>query len=198
MLIVTVAPTTNDLTTITTAQREMDLDQADLDGVPELIAAASEIVAQHCGRLNAAKQSEFGAQTVVQTERGVSRDCIVLDRDLKPAITSVVEDGATLTAADYELDGSLLYRLSDDTRTAWCAEKVVITYTTGWTLLGGMPQPIEQATLKTLAALIAGRGENPMERRYDNGLVSILYRDAVGGMPPEAAQLLAPWRRLWL
>ena len=202
MLDVTVAPTTNNLTTLTTAQRELQLGQADLVGMDELISAASEIVAQHCGRLNDDKQSEFGAQTVRQTERLVYRECIVLDRDLVPAITTIVEDGVTLTATDYELSGSRLFRLSDDTRIAWCAQKVVITYTTGWTLLGGMPHPIEQATLDVLRQLVARRGTASMVRSESvDGVIAVSYRDPKPedrGLPDGVAQRLSPWVRIHL
>jgi hypothetical protein len=199
MLEVTVPPTTNDLTILGTAQRELVLGQAALTGIPELITAASEAVAQYCGRLNDDKQSEFGAQTVRQTERSVYRDCILLDRDLAPVITSVVEDGTTLSASDYELDGARLFRLDDDTRIAWCAAKVVITYTTGWTLLGGMPQPIEQATLDVLRDRVARRGiaTNVRSESVD-GVMAISYRDPKpedGGLPAGVADLLKPWRR---
>lgn len=198
MITVLTPPLTNDLTTITTAQRELRLTQDDLDGVPELITAASTMCAQWCNRLGPDGVSEFGEQTVRQTVRGAYGECIVLDRDINPAIVTVVEDGATLTADDYELDGSLLYRLSGDERRCWSAAKVTITYTTGWTLVSGLPHPLEVACLKTIAALVAGRGENPMERRFDNGLVSVSYGQPDGGVPQDAAQLLQPWLRLSL
>ena len=198
MLTVTVAPTTSDLTTTTVATRELKLGQADQNGLGELITQASAIVAAWCGRQpQGTTYSEFGAQTVRQQERLVEpAECIILDRDLNPAITSVVEGADTLTGSDYELDGSLLYRLEDDERTSWPAEKIVITYTTGWTLLAGLPPSIERAALIVVAQLVAARGENPMERRFDNGLVSVSYSDTDGGIPPAAAGLLAPWRRI--
>lgn len=198
MLTVTTAPTTTDLTDLTTAQRELQLSQADLDGVAALITQASDIVASWCSRQHDTGH-EFAAQTVRQTERlAASAGCIILDRDLNPAITSIVEGADTLTGTDYERDGSLLYRLDDDERIAWPAEKIVITYTTGYALLAGLPRDIERATLLVLQHLISARGENPMERRYDNGLLSVLYVDPVGGIPPAAAGLLAPWRRITL
>jgi hypothetical protein len=198
MLEVTVAPSTNDLTTEETAVRELRLIQGDIDGLPELVTTASEICAQHCGRMDDGKRSEFGAQTVRQTERSVCRACIILVRDINPAIVSVVEDGTTLDADEYERDGSLLYRLSGDERVPWGASKVVITYTTGWTLLGGMPQPIERACLAVLAHLIEMRGQDTVIRREDNGLVSRSYSDLDGGVPQEAAMLLSAWRRITL
>ena len=194
---VTVAPTTNDLTILATAQRE--LATAVTSGMAELITTASELCAQFCGRMNDRKESEFGAQTVEQTERDVDGDCILLLRDIKPAITSVVEDGVTLDADDYQLDGARLLRFSDDVQQDWCATKVVITYTTGFILLGGMPQPIEQACLDVLRSLFYGRGKEAGVRSESvDGVMSISYRDPQpggGGLPPGVAEALAPWRR---
>lgn len=198
MLSVVTAPTTLDLTTLTVAQRELQLTQADLDGVAELITQASDVVASWCGRQHATGH-EFAAQTVRQTERLTgAADCLILDRDLNPGITSIVEGAETLAGTDYERDGALLYRLEDDERTTWPAEKIVITYTTGFALVSGLPREIERATLIVLQHLISARGENPMERRYDNGLLSVSYMDTDGGIPPAAAGLLSPWRRIFL
>jgi hypothetical protein len=192
MLTVVAAPTTNDLTTTETAQRELRLEaQEDLDGLAELIAKASAACASWCGR-----PEGFGRATVTQTER-LTRcaDVLILARDLAPAISSVTEAGTALDADDYELDGSLLYRLSDDERTTWPAGKIVITYAAGYTSLTDLPHEIEAACLLTLAQMHAGRGENPMERRADNGLLSVSYMDTDGGIPPAAAALLLPYRR---
>lgn len=199
MLTVVTQPTTLDLTDATTAEAATGpLSQTDVAALAPLITQASEMVATYCGR-NHPTGHEFAAQTVRQTERLTdTRECIILERDINPAITSVVEGADTLTGSDYELDGALLYRLDDDDRTTWAAEKIVINYTTGWALLSGLPRPIERATLLTLQHILSARGENPMERRYDNGLLSVSYMDTDGGLPPAAAELLKPWRRFQL
>lgn len=196
MLTVVTPPTTNDLTTIETATRELRLDdhQDNLLGLAELIQKASAACAGWCMR-----PEGFGRATVTQTERlTVSRECIILDRDLNPSITTVVEDGDTLAGSDYEVDDGRLYRLDDDERIEWPAVKIVITYEAGY-LDGGelddLPQEIESACLLTLAAMHQARGENPLVRRSDNGLLSTSLAPTNGGIPDQAAQLLAPFRR---
>jgi len=194
MITVVTSPTTNALTTVETAQRELRLEgQDDLAGLQELIDKASEACAQWCGR-----PEGFGRSEVTQTVRARNmRGPIILERDLAPAIVSVTLDGEALTADDYESDGALLYRLVDDERAAWSG-KVVITYEAGFANLTTLPHAIESACLLTLAWMHHLRGENPLERRHDNGLVSISYMDTANGIPPAAAELLGPYRRITL
>lgn len=200
MLTVTVNPTSNDLTTASTAQRELSLGQDDLTGLAELITQASFLVASHCSRWHATGH-EFGEQTVRQTER-LTRPLwsIKLERDLNPAITSITEDGTALTAADYELEGERLYRLdAEGDRTCWPATRIVITYTTGFDLVPGLPPDIERACLLVLQQIIATRTRDPMVRSESvDGVVAISYLDPRAGsegVGPIAADLLKPWKR---
>lgn len=193
MLTVLTPPVTGDLTIFATAQRELQLTRPeDVSGLNELIAQASGACANYCCR-----PEGFGRATVRQTER-LTRwtDCIILDRDLDVAISAVTVDGEALAATDYELDGSLLYRLDADRRVAWSAGVVEITYQSGYTLLAGLPFDLERACLITLAAIHAGRGGNPMLTRESNSVTTVAYAETVGGVPAAAAQLLAPYRRI--
>ena len=184
----------NMLTVTATAERELALSAGQTAGLQELIGQASDMCARFCRR-----DEGFGRATVAQTERDVARARIVLARDINPSITSVVESGTTLAASDYELDGSLLYRLSNDTRTAWSAAKVVITYSAGYTLLTDTPQDLERACLVTLAAIHAARGRDPRLRSETaDGVGSVAYLDPRAGaeaLPVEAAALLMPYRK---
>jgi hypothetical protein len=198
MLTLVTAATTHDLTRVETAATELLLTRAeDLAALPENIQKASAACASYCGR-----QEGFGRATWRQTERlSFARDYIILDRDIAPTITSVVEGADTLAGTDYELDGALLYRLDADERTMWPAEKIVITYAAGFLsggTLGDLPHEIERACLLTMAAMIDGRGHNPALQRENDGLVSFSYAEMPGGIPPQAAALLAPYRRLML
>jgi hypothetical protein len=194
MITVTTPPTTNMLTVLATAARELAISDATA-GLQELIGQASDACARYCGRAEG-----FGRATVVQTERDVNAACIVMERDINPAITSVVEEGTTLAAADYELDGSLLYRLTDDSRKPWDAAKVVITYAAGYVLLTDTPQDLERACIATLGAIYAGRGRDPRVRsEAADGVGSVSYLDPKAGaeaLPVEAAALLGPYRKI--
>jgi hypothetical protein len=196
MITVITPPTTNMLTVTSTAARELTIAEATA-GLQELIGQASDACARYCGRAEG-----FGRATIAQTERDIYAPCIVLGRDINPAITSVVEDGTTLAAADYELDGSLLYRLSDDMRAEWNAAKVVITYAAGYVLLTDTPQDLERACIATLGAIYAGRGRDPRVRsEAADGVGSVSYLDPKAGaeaLPVEAAALLGPYRKISL
>ena len=199
MLTVTVVPTSLDLTDLTTAQRELKLSQADLEGAAALITEASAIVASWCGRQHDTGH-EFAAQTVEQIEEDACGDSILLDRDINPAITSVVEDGVTLTPdTDFRRDGSRLQRRSGGRRTAWCAAEVVITYTTGYTLLAGLPREIERATKIVLQQLFASRTrESQVRSESVDGVVAVTYFGERESVPQEAQDLLKPFRRVFV
>jgi hypothetical protein len=199
MITVITPPTSNDLTTVAAAQRELQLPVSESTPVIEaLIRQASIMCARYCGRAEG-----FGRATVRQTER-LTRGaaCIILERDIAPAVAAVTEAGVTLAATDYELDGSLLYRLSGDHRASWSPATVVVTYAAGLTLPGSVDGDLERACLATMQALYSARGRDPMLRSESaDGVGSMSYLDPRAGaeaVPPIAAGLLAPWLRLTL
>lgn len=196
MITVITPPATNALTVTATAERELNLNGTPaLAGLQELIGQASDVCARYCGR-----PEGFGRATVRQTERSLDADAIILDRDINPTITSVIEDGTTLASTDYELDGSLLYRLSDDIRIRWRANVVAVTYVGGFTLLTDLPQDIERACLIVLSAIHSSRGRDPHIRsEAADGVGSVSYIDpraASDGLPAHATTLLQPWRKI--
>lgn len=195
MLTVVTPPTVTALTTLAAAQRELGLAVgADTIGLSDLIAQASSACATWCGR-----PEGFGRATLRQTERlAAARDVLILDRDLVPAVSAVTEAGVALAGAGYELDGSLLYRLDGTDRILWPARTTVeITYQAGF---DPIPADIERACLVVVQALYSARARDPMLRSESvDGVASYSYLDPRAGMeglPPQAAALLAPWRRL--
>lgn len=195
MLTVITPPVTNDLTVVATVQRELQLTRAeDIEGLADLIAEASGACASYCRR-----PEGFGLATVRQTERlARAIDCIILARDLAVTISGVTVDGEALTATDYELDGSLLYRRDGDRLVMWSAGVVEVTYSAGYATLGDLPWEIERACIQTVAAFHAARGVNPMLTRESNSVTTVAYAETVGGLPPSAAALLNPWVRIAL
>jgi len=194
MITIITPPTTNMLTVTATAARELAISDATA-GLQELIGQASDVCARYCGR-----PEGFGRPTVRQTERNVNLPCIILDRDIAPAITSVIEDGTTLAATDWELDGSLLYRLSGDYRIQWRATVLQVTYAAGYTLLTDLPQDIERACLIVLQAIHSSRGRDPHIRSESaDGVGSVSYldpRSVSDALPAQAITLLQPWRKM--
>lgn len=187
--------TTNDLTILATLKTELGITDTASDAyLADLIRQASDTVTRYCGR------ATFNRETVQQTERlTCRRECIVLDRDILPAITSVTEGGTALTADEYELDGSLLYRLCGDVRICWAACKVVIVYAAGYVSLTDVPYDLERAVLITAAAWHSAKGRDPMLRSETTegvGATSWIATAGMAAMPPQAVSILdvGPYR----
>lgn len=161
-----------------------------------LIAPASLALARACGR------PHFGRETVVQTERlSTYRLCLILERDIEPTIASVVVDGVTLDTDEYEVDGSLLYRLTDDERDCWAPGKVVVTYAAGYSLPNSAPSDLARACILLIGSAYAARGRDPAlrsERILD--VIDTSYFDpdkfrGAAGLPADVELLLAPFQR---
>lgn len=74
------------------------------------------------------------SETITETFRDVCRvNVLPFGRNPVTEIVSVVEDGVTLDPDDqFERDGQMLHRLSDDRRIRWSAKKIVNTYKAGF------------------------------------------------------------------
>lgn len=192
LTVVTQADTTL-LTTLAACKSELQLAVTTDDAYLEsLISQASGAIAGYCGRTG------FGRETLSQTERLTRpRACIMLARDLAPDVASVAEDGAALDAASWELDGSLLYRLSGDARVPWSARTVVIAYDAGFALPDYAPADLARAAVLTVSAWYAARGRDPLLRSDSAegiGATSWIATDATGGLPPQVEALLVPYQ----
>lgn len=200
--IITSAPS-QDLTMLATAKQELGVTGTASDArIAELILQASSACAAYCNRPRG-----FGRATFRETLRPFGgRMCltvIVLLEDIAPLVSSVVVDGVALDAADWTLQGSLLYRLTSDAPAQWhYTSKIMITYQAGFELLATLPAGIERACLITVQALYASQGANPLIRSVsaeDVGQVSFLDpRTGMEALPAQAAGLLAPYRALCL
>jgi hypothetical protein len=183
MLSVTAPAASQDLTDLTTVKTELQISGTDHDTfLTSLITEASRAIMAACGQT-------LGAETVQQTERNV---CAPLLLARGPAdtvsITSVVEDGTTLAATDYELDGFRLYRLSSDKRVAWSADKVVVTYTRGYSLPASVPVEVERVAIEMIKASYYARARDPGIRSENvQDVYSASYVDAIrsGRVPPD-------------
>lgn len=180
---------TGHLTTLARVKDELSISGTAEDlRLATLIGEASDLITAYCNR------DTFGAETLRQTERlSTCRECLILERDLSPAITSVTVDNTALLAADYERDGALLYRLRDDRRVAWQPGKVVILYTAGYTLLGGLPYAIERAAVDLIVLMYRGAGRDTAVRQeMVEGVGTTSYFDQrVGADLPLSADRMA-------
>lgn len=161
------------------------------------IAAASAAVDAWCGRV-------LARETVQELRRDLALDVVMLTRSPVASIVSVVEDGVTLAAAAYEVDGQtgMLYRLDNDDRRLWRASKLMVTYAAGYLLPGqngrDLPVDIERAARLMVVTAARKRGRDlsiRSEAAQDVGSVSYLDpREGMEAMPPEVAALLSPYR----
>ncbi|MDO9712452.1 hypothetical protein [Paracraurococcus lichenis] len=201
MLTVLTPASTDDLTILATLKAELGVTDAASDTyLADLITQVSGTCASFCGRPG------WGRETVRQIERLAGwRDCIFLERDLVPSISSVTAaDTALVADVDYELDGSLLYRLSGDRRVAWSCGRVVIEYAAGYPLLGGLPYDLERAALDLCKAWWSAKGRDPQVRSLKVlNEIETAYFDpdkvqSIGGLPIDIAARLQPYRAVAL
>lgn len=153
MIPVVTPATSSDLTRIDVARAELGVADHDEDErIAALIKQASAIVARRADRA-------FGKETLIETVRLCSPSAeLMLARFPVASIASVLEDGITLSAADYEFDAEsgIVKRIDDDAVSAWPATKIVVSYEAGYDLPDNVPQEIEQAALIVLKHLYFG------------------------------------------
>lgn len=194
---VVTAATTRDLTTLARLKTDLGITDAAQDAaLADVIREASDAIGRFCAR-----PEGFGRETVTETWRlSGYADCLILARDILPAVASVTEDGEALAATDYLLDGSLLRRLSDDAPRAWTARKIVVSYAAGYALLADTPYDLERACLDLCATIWAGRGrDRSLRSESADGVGSVSYldpREGAGGLPQAIADALASYRRI--
>jgi hypothetical protein len=199
-ILTTVTPATvTALTDLHSVQAELGLSGTTEAGyLQRQIAQASATIASWCGRA-------FAQETVREVwrpDRWV--ESLSLARFPVTSIASVIEDGTTLAATDYEVapESGLLYRLSGDERTTWRARKITVQYTGGYILPEQpnrtLPHDVQRACILMVAAAYLAKGRDPMlrsESAQDVGQVSYLDpRAGMESMPPQAAALLQPYR----
>jgi len=134
--------------------------------IEAMIDRVSARAARHC---NLAKDATgtpptFGRETCRATwpVRGGACDELLFLPWRVPitSISSVVEDGVTLSATDYRLrGGAILERLSDDVPVPWSRAKIVVTYVAGWQLAEAdqVPPDLEAAVIDQVKAMYQSR-----------------------------------------
>lgn len=126
---------------------------------------------------------------------------ITLSRRPVTEIQSAVDGTATLSASDYDLDGSsaVLKRLQSDCLSSWCGPKVTIVYKAGWAVV---PDDLKLAASKLAATVWTETARDPNlkrikvegvgEREYFYGSVND------PAIPAEVMELLEPYRNIWI
>jgi hypothetical protein len=180
----------------------------------KVIARRSAVMAAYC-RLapdqNGARG--FGRETLevtyVASDRSRDADLLLPWRVPVVSVTSVVEDGIALAAADYRLHGSsaLLERLSGDDPVSWSSRKIVVTCVAGWLCFDEgaptVPEDVQAVCLEECKAAWLGRKRDPLlrsEELPDVYSAGYALQGATGGMEGQAGlmqstvEVLAPYR----
>lgn len=191
--------------------------------VERLVTAASQAIANHCGRV-------FHKETVTERPTGTGRAFLSLDRPPVVTVTSVTELGTVLEADEYEVqDAAAGILLRKGTRWPYTGqsggnvtlseehlfgqsgdEGIEVVYSGGYVTPGQkslddaltvtLPEDIQEAAVLTAVALYRRRGTDPNIASESLGDWSVTYAHASsgrGGIPDAARELLAPYVRVF-
>lgn len=163
----------------------------------------SRAIAAHCRVASAGiAVPTLRQETLTETFRtGMSREKVILSRRPIVSVTSIVEDGETLTGADYEIDPSsgILTRLEDDEPACWSWSKIVVVYVAGWATV---PDDIKLAASKLASEIYTVGTRDPNLKRIE--VAGVEEREFFYGtqndplISQEMQELLAPYVNVWL
>jgi hypothetical protein len=165
--------------------------------IDRLIDASSKRISTYCNRV-------FARETVAETFRlDCRQDRLLLARVPIASVTSIVENGVTLSGSDYEMekDTGVAHRLTeDDLRTAWPSGKIVVTYVAGFLLPGesnrNLPDDIERACIDLVKRAYHASGQDPMRKADEvDGIGRIeFFAPSSKGLPADIEAILADYR----
>lgn len=163
----------------------------------------SRAIAAHCRVASAGVAARtLRQETLTETFRtGMSREKLILSRRPIVSVTSIVEDGETLTGSDYEIDASsgILTRLEDDEPACWSWSKIVVVYVAGWSTV---PDDLKLAASKLASEIYTVGTRDPNLKRIEvAGVEEREYWVSPSSDPLISAEvdaLLAPYMNVWL
>lgn len=181
------------LTTLANAKDELGLtDSSQDDRVERYILQASSACQGFTDR-------DFRKESTVERLQGSGTRRLVLSRTPVVSITSVVIDGETIDASEYEIEDAaagVLYResgwpridavvvgsIARDAIAGTAKRDVVVTYTGGYVLPNDspgtrdLPQDVEAACILTVVSMYRGRGRDRAVASKGTGDASVSYR----------------------
>ena len=208
MLTVLTAPTDTDLTTLATMKAELGIvTGADDAAILAMIGQASAAIERDLNR------GALGLASYCETYRtspstggysGRGRLRLMLSRTPVATITSIVEDGQTLTAGDdfdFEADVGFVNRLAGGRVREWTAQTIQVTYDAGYVLprfpARDLPADIERACLSLVKLYYFARNRDPLVKSEDvQGAVNTAYFVGGGAIPPDISGLLDRFREI--
>lgn len=121
---------------------------------------AAALTRQCCVPAAGATPPTLRQETLTEVIRDVcGARYLLMSRKPIVSVTSVVVDGTTLDAEDYEADAGngYLYKLTDDERVCWSATKITAVYLAGWDVV---PEDLKLAASKFAKILWSEDGPN--------------------------------------
>ncbi|MFT8245201.1 hypothetical protein [Roseomonas sp. BN140053] len=206
MLTIVTPASNRKLTTASTLADELgSVSVVEFVRMDRLIERASAMISRYCDR-------GFAREVLRQEFRQPLPNSIRLARN-PAAVTAVAIDGVALASSDWRLDADaqVLYRVSPQgAEVNWCGWRTVVDYTAGYVLPGDpgyaaappderLPADVEHACIMLCTALRSSAGRDPMLRSESTegvGSTSWIATAEMGALPPQVADMLAPYRRL--
>lgn len=163
-----------------------DDDQLELIG----LRVAAAITAECNVAAGSGAEPTLLRETLSETFRLAYVDRIVLARRHGVSITSIVEDGATLSATDYLVDeeSGILTRLQSDYPCSWCASKVVVVYEAG---LETVPGDLKMAAMDFVRLVWRDKDRDPSVKAAETdipGLMRERVEHWVGAIPGQVGE----------
>lgn len=174
--------------------------------ITTLILRVSDMISRECLVVgDGLTPPTLREETLVETLRlKTATDKLPLSRRFV-VITTIVEDGETLTTADYTVNAGagLLTRLDDDDdEDCWPACKIVITYKAGFATV---PEDLKLAAIGALREQYAMSSRDPMLRAEEvEGVGRFEFQNAFStssvssALSPQVCDMLAPYKSLWV
>ncbi|MEO3386011.1 hypothetical protein [Mesorhizobium sp. CAU 1741] len=134
-------------------------------------------------------------ETVTEVLRGVRRDQFALRRRHDIDVSSLVEDGVTLTeGVDFLVDSEsgIVERLECDRPVPWCAEKVTIVYVAGF---DAVPSDLRHAATEFFRASLLASQRDPLVKGTETEIPGLHRRRTdywVGSVPGQSNEGAVP------
>lgn len=129
------------------------------DYISAMITSACRVPAATIGAIPPTLRDEG----VTETFRLKSRQgYLALGRKPVIEINSVIEADAVLDTSEWELEGSLLYKLSGNARCHWACGEIEVDYMAGY---AEVPADLKYAAVKFVQAEMVNSGRDPLLKR---------------------------------
>lgn len=192
MINVTTAATDSNLVDIAVVRGILEIDgNGEDEKLKGFISRASDVIARHCKRV-------FGKETIEEQLRlDTLREELILSRYPVVTVASIIENGVTLAADDYEVDKDRgwIIRLYGDRPCWWPCSKITVTYTAGYELPAASPQALQQACIQLVKSFYLGADRDPLIRSESvTPMSSASYFGGNEYLPPDVLGLLGQFR----